>query len=175
LNVSDGNHREEQELIQIPNPKEPNQFITFKNSEEEHVDVTVTNQKHEHWATRAIENKITKMSDDDLDDFFRQIRHATFGVVRVHLVRSNLSQTPLSCVLQQNPESIQTYFMAITAEPAISGLSFFVENDDESEKPSLSATKRKQEETFLRLRSELIKITSINTPIQSGSKRNTNA
>jgi hypothetical protein len=31
LKLSDGNCREEQELIQIPNPKEPKQFITFKN------------------------------------------------------------------------------------------------------------------------------------------------
>lgn len=69
LKLSHGENRGEQDLIQIANPKEPKQFITFKNSEEEHVDVTITNQKQEHWATRAIENKITKVSDDDLDDF----------------------------------------------------------------------------------------------------------
>ena len=69
LKLSDGNHQKVQELIQIPNPKEPKQFITFKNSDEEHVDVTITNQKQEHWAIRAIENKITKMSEDDSGRF----------------------------------------------------------------------------------------------------------
>jgi hypothetical protein len=95
VKLSEGDDRGKQELIQIPNPKEPKQFITFKNSDEEHIDVTITNQKQEHWAARAMENKITKMSEDDLDDFFRQIRHATFGVVRVHFERSTLFKTPV--------------------------------------------------------------------------------
>jgi hypothetical protein len=172
LKLSDVDHRGEQELIQIPNPKEPKQFITFKNSDEEHVDVTITNQKQEYWATRAIENKITKMSDDDLDNFFRQIRHATFGVVRVHMVRSTLSKTPLSFAFQQKPESIETYFMAITAEPAISERSFSVEKENENEKPGLSATKRNQEEMFLALRNDLVKLTSINLPVQSENRQN---
>lgn len=166
IKLSDGNHRKEQELTQIPNPKEPKQFITFKNSDEEHVDVTITDQKQEHWAPRAIENKITKMSDDDLDDFFRQIRHATFGVVRVHLVRST-TKTPLSFALQQKPESIETYFMAITAEPAISERSFSVENENENEKPGLSAIKRNQEEMFLALSNDLVKLTGINLPVKA--------
>jgi hypothetical protein len=172
LKLSDGNHQKVQELIQIPNPKEPKQFITFKNSDEEHVDVTITNQKQEHWAIRAVENKITKMSEDDQDDFFRQIRHATFGVVRVHLVRSNLSNTPLSFALQQKPESIETYFMAITAEPAISERSCSVEKENENEKPGLSATTRNRAEMFLALRNDLVKLTSINHPVQSEIRQN---
>ena len=170
LKLSDGNDRRKQELIEIPNPKEPKQFITFKNSDEEHIDITIMNQKREHWAARAIENKITKMSEEDLDDFFRQIRHATFGVVRVHLVQSTLFKTPLSFALQQKPESTETYFMAITAEPTISNGSFSVEN--ENEKQCLSATKQNQDEMFLAMRDALVKIESINLPLQSKNRQN---
>jgi hypothetical protein len=164
--------RGRQELIQIPNPKEPKQFITFIDSEEEHIDVTITNQKQEHWAARAIKNRITKMSDDDLDDFLRQIKHATFGVVRLHLVPSTLFKTPLSLELHQKPESYKTYFMAITAEPTNSKASFSVENENEYEKQSLSATKRNQDEMFLALRNDLVKLTSINLPVQSKNRQN---
>jgi hypothetical protein len=158
-----GDDPEKQDLVQIPNPKEPKQFITFKNSDEEHTDVTITNQKQEHWAARAIENKITKMSEDDLDDFFRQIRHATFGVVQIHLVQSALFKTPLSFALQQKPESTETYFMAITPEHTISKGSFSVKN--ENEKQCLSATKRNQDEMFLALRDALVKIERMNLPV----------
>ena len=78
----------QEEIIKLRNPANPSKpGIVFRYSEQRHlslVELAKENKSKCDYLTRAITLGTTPLSDEELIDFLKHIRIATFGIVAVH-------------------------------------------------------------------------------------------
>jgi hypothetical protein len=85
-------------IIKLKHPKNPAKSITLHYSQGNYIELT--NIEENNWASRAIKNTQTNLSDDDLTEFLYKAKNKTFAVFKVH-----------------NQNSAYFYLMAITNVP----------------------------------------------------------
>jgi hypothetical protein len=101
-------------IIKIKNPRNRQQVIRFKYSMEPQIDIILTNENQNHWATRAIKDGRTTLTNAELTDFARRVKDRTFAVVNVHIPLFTSSSE------EQQESIIRFYFMAIISEDSSS-------------------------------------------------------
>jgi hypothetical protein len=85
-------------IIKLKHPKNPAKSITLHYSQGNYIELT--NIEENNWASRAIKNTQTNLSDNDLTEFLYKAKNKTFAVFKVH-----------------NQNSAYFYLMAITNVP----------------------------------------------------------
>ena len=86
-NDNDNNIQPEQELIKIQNTKNPKQQIIFEYSKEKHIQINLTSNESSknHWATRAIKDGNTILTNDEMGDFLKMVQTSTFAIFNIRI------------------------------------------------------------------------------------------
>jgi hypothetical protein len=73
-------------IIKLKHPKNPDKSITLHYSQGNHIELT--NMEENNWASQAIKNTQTSLSDNDLTEFLDKAKNKTFAVFK--FINNNL-------------------------------------------------------------------------------------
>jgi hypothetical protein len=85
------------EKLTLHSPSNPNKTVTIQCEQEKQIQLDLVNASKNHWATRAITDNPTVLSEQELTDFLDKINNATFAVFNAHTERG-----------------LESYFMAVS-------------------------------------------------------------
>lgn len=146
--------RGQEKNIKVSNPRLPQQFITFQHSDENVIGIDLANETEQHWAARALKYKVTKLDDNDLNDFFRRVKNATFAVVNV------MTSSSISKKYQSKTNLSEAYFMAIVPQDMLQPKDSELKKE---ERPLTSGLDR-QDKELVGLYNDLLNISTLEIP-----------